>query len=624
MNFRSIVLWSLACCFCCSKAVALDPVPQTAQELYDSFDPKGEPLDVQVIREWDEEGVHVKFVTYHLGAFEGQNGKTHRPRIAAYYAYPASETKLPAIVDIHGGGGVGKPENAIYWAQQGYACISISWSTAKLKHEKEGSPNTDWDGLAVGHGRGITPQFNTTTQPTEHTLSSVPSPKNCGYYLVTCAARRALTFLEEQPQVDANRLGISGHSMGGMTTVYASMDPRVKAAVPSVGGVDLLEDYWGVPGSNKQRDRWAPELFSKVVAAINYWPLIKCPVLFLTAANDFHAPSDKIPETLAKHSGIHALSISPHRSHSFDGDSYAARPLWMEAHLKGTFKFPENPKGQLILDTEDGVPVFRVLPDKPSDKKISRVDIFYGYDRDPLVRFWADGKAENKGEYWEGRCPIFDLEEPLFVFANVIYEVETDISLSQEQGGKKISQLSISSDYVTTYPDQLKSSGVKPTEKWSRMIYDGSDMSEWAVDKGSLMTRKLVDPRWYGPKDGKLFAKVKTTKPSRRLKIRIETSQKRSQVVPRDQRLPAETYYAVSSLKEPGTHEVELSSVMFKTDEGKALEDWTTAIETLTLYVDDTIILEELSWKGGTEIQRSKPFEVNLKKEKDQSISSSE
>lgn len=207
----------------------------------------------------------------------------------------------------------------------------------------------------------------------------------------------------------------------------------------------------------------------------------------------------------------------------------------------------------------------------------------------------------------------------------MIYDVETDISLPKEQGGEKIAQLSLTSDYVAAYPEELKSAGVKATENWSRMIYDGSPgMIEWAVNRGSIMTRKLVDPRWYGPKDGNLFAKVKTTKPNRRLKFRIESSQKRSQVVPRDQRLPAETYHAVATLKAPGMHEIELTSDMFKTEEGKALEDWTTAIETLTLYVDDTIILQELSWKGGTEIQRPKPFEVNLKKEKDQSIPSSE
>ena len=126
------------------------------------------------------------------------------------------------------------------------------------------------------------------------------------------------------------------------------------------------------------------------------------------------------------------------------------------------------------------------------------------------------------------------------------------------------------------------------------------------------MTRKLVDPRWYGPKDGKLYVKVKTTKANIRVGFIITTSEKRTQVCPRDQRLPNETYEAVAMLKEPGIHKIELSSGMFKAKEGKTLEDWTTAIETLMIKKDDSVALEELSWNGGnTLVRRPKPFEVN-------------
>ncbi len=214
----------------CIQPLASQEIPQTAKELYKSFDPKQGSLDIKTIREWDEGGVHVKFVTFNVGTFKGQNGKIHNPRLAGYYAYPPSSKKLPAILQIHGGGGVGKPGQAIYWAQQGYACISISWSTGKLNHEKEGAPNTDWDGLAAAHGRNLPNydnlKFREATTPRDHTISSVPNPMNSSYYLITCAARRSLTFLENQPEVDPNRLGVSGHSMGGKTTVYTSVDPH--------------------------------------------------------------------------------------------------------------------------------------------------------------------------------------------------------------------------------------------------------------------------------------------------------------------------------------------------------------------------------------------------------------
>lgn len=43
-------------------------------------------------------------------------------------------------------------------------------------------------------------------------------------------ARRALTFLEQQPEVNAEKLGVYGHFMGGKLTVMtAAADDRVKA-----------------------------------------------------------------------------------------------------------------------------------------------------------------------------------------------------------------------------------------------------------------------------------------------------------------------------------------------------------------------------------------------------------
>ena len=70
--------------------------------------------------------------------------------------------------------------------------------------------------------------------------------------LIAMSARRALTFLEAQPVVAADKLGVEGHSMGGRSTVLTAIDPRVKAASPSVGGSGYLHtDIWGLPKSGR-------------------------------------------------------------------------------------------------------------------------------------------------------------------------------------------------------------------------------------------------------------------------------------------------------------------------------------------------------------------------------------
>jgi dienelactone hydrolase len=49
-------------------------------------------------------------------------------------------------------------------------------------------------------------------------------------------ARRALDYLETRPEVDATRLGMIGHSLGGQQTLFTTaLDTRIKAAVSSCG-----------------------------------------------------------------------------------------------------------------------------------------------------------------------------------------------------------------------------------------------------------------------------------------------------------------------------------------------------------------------------------------------------
>jgi dienelactone hydrolase len=56
---------------------------------------------------------------------------------------------------------------------------------------------------------------------------------------------RALDLLASLPQVDANRLGIFGHSLGAKEALYvAAFDERVKCAVSSEGGIGLKFSNW--------------------------------------------------------------------------------------------------------------------------------------------------------------------------------------------------------------------------------------------------------------------------------------------------------------------------------------------------------------------------------------------
>ena len=71
-------------------AFAADALPQSVQELWVDFDPRRDPLEMEVIREWKEEGGVFRLVRYLIGTFKGKPA-----RMAAIYGFPVRASKLP-------------------------------------------------------------------------------------------------------------------------------------------------------------------------------------------------------------------------------------------------------------------------------------------------------------------------------------------------------------------------------------------------------------------------------------------------------------------------------------------------------------------------------------------------
>lgn len=153
-----------------------------------------------------------------------------------------------------------------------------------------------------------------------------------------------------------------------------------------------------------------------------------------------------------------AMSFTPHMNHRFTGDNYAARVRWFETHLKGTFQFPKTASTQLDLKTGDGVPRFIVKPDLSVPHRLKSVEVFYGYDRDTRARFWRVGAIERDGDVFMAECPVVELGEPLFAFANVTYETGT--LLKMPRGYADSSLLTLRSECCKAFPDQMKEAGV--------------------------------------------------------------------------------------------------------------------------------------------------------------------
>ena len=116
-----------------------DDVPKTVKELFADFDPRKDPLDSKVVREWEKDGIVYRYVTFHIGTFK------HKPaRMAAFYAFPMGVENLPGLLHLHGGGQRAFLHEVEFYAKRGYACLSINWGGREMEEAKEGDPNTDW------------------------------------------------------------------------------------------------------------------------------------------------------------------------------------------------------------------------------------------------------------------------------------------------------------------------------------------------------------------------------------------------------------------------------------------------------------------------------------------------
>ena len=201
-------------------------VPQNATDLWEDYDPASEDLDVQVIKEWKEDGVVTRYITFKVGTFKGADSRT-----AAYYSFPDNGKKNSAFVWCHGGGQRAERSRGLYFAKQGFATVDINWLGRPM--EKDVDENTNWGNVDPTQGprfysKALRKGWKRNLQPDEYTIDPVPSQRNNNWFLLVVAAKRAITFLEQQPEVDPDRIGMAGFSMGGTVTSMTAMDPRLK------------------------------------------------------------------------------------------------------------------------------------------------------------------------------------------------------------------------------------------------------------------------------------------------------------------------------------------------------------------------------------------------------------
>ena len=505
--------------------------PQNAEELWAGYDPSAEPLDIEVIKEWEQEGVVLKVLRYRVGIFKGR-----KAMMAAIYGYPKGAAKIPGLVQIHGGGQFAQFEAVLTNAKRGYATISIAWAgrltapgyavgpkQVKLfwdgkTTDPEYKLTTDWGAIDAYHAPCRYPENSfQLNPPSEHSIDPVASPRNSGWFPCVMAARRALTLLEQQPEVDAEKLGIYGHSMGGKLSVLtAGIDKRVKAAAPSCGGMS---------------DRSYPDPSYRACLGDDvYLRNITCPIVFLSPANDFHGRINDLQTAVKEvRTTEWRVTCSPHHNHQDTAEYEVATQLCFDHHLKGTFKLPATPQTELSLNAKGGVPVLTVKPD--ASMPVLRVDVFYtqqgridgpneDYDN-TKNRFWHHATASKLGETWVADLPLHSMAKPLWVYANVSYPLHPPVSgAGYYYRLYQSDRFNLSSLMHMVAPEGIKAAGIKPMLPSSLLIesFEGEWEQEWFNYKPGEWTRathKIHDDPWKAPSGARLAIEVLSESPNK-------------------------------------------------------------------------------------------------------------
>ncbi len=477
----------------------------SVDELWKDFDPRALPLETEVARERTIERLTIRTVYYTSEVSSG-----HKVRVVAYYGFPSAKAKLPAVLHIHGGGQTATREYVEYWAERGYAALSINWGGYPLERGPE-EGNTGWGPI------------NANQRDNTNTYRVSPDPKVNSWYHWTIACRRGLTFLEQQPEVDAKRIGIYGVSMGGrLTWLVAGLDERVKAAISIYGAVSMSEPIPGIAGSEQvrfsppDREVWKASLETDV-----YAPRIRCPFLYLSAANDFYGAMDFVDRALR----LIPLpgrwqSYTPHYNHHVRPEQAEALPRFMDRWLKDGERWPRAPEIRFEADR------ILVTPDRAGE--VSAVLVYASSDPYPQSRFWRWLEVVRHGQTWRAR------RQGPWAFANVHYRsglwLSTPAAFGNEPRRGEAAELLID-DFRNGAADWfVPLSPPNPLIAEKQHFRDEHGSLYPHEDQGHAWraaTRKVGDPKWRGPAGAALQLRIRSERTNTLAVVVTENEQRR-------------------------------------------------------------------------------------------------
>lgn len=378
------------------------------------------PPETEILSNKTTNGVEVMELTFAGAPFNGQP-----TRIYGFYARPAGSKKAPGVVQLHGAGlNVLNDQAAIFYAKNGFACLSI-----------------DWAGPAKDRAQPRKPPYSTFESPgniAHEVEKGKPwesyGPEKDGITNGVRFVLRSLMFLRSQPDVDPHSLFISGMSAGAhLTLLVLGQDTSVKGAAVKYGCGFVREvpayfgGYFGplTITSKQEQEEWL-NVLDPALDVVNY----KSSVLMLSGTDDIFFKMPLVLLTYRAISSSKRLLMLPNDNHTqVNNEDVPLR--WFKSVLGIVPEFPKLETPTAAKENKQ----LRISVKVEAPRKVSSV-VFYVktmpqgkfvFDQSAGAK-WETVPAKSANGLWTASVPLPNSDEQLVAYATATDSTGTNTS----------------------------------------------------------------------------------------------------------------------------------------------------------------------------------------------------
>lgn len=376
-----------------------------SQALWENYDPTAEPLEVNVFRTVEKDGLVVKHF-YFTGRSLDENVKT---RVYAVVCYKNTNNAKQGVLYV---GDYKQPVNLAeleQLARKGFVAMSIDFAGRSDKGVYTVYP----DGLDYCNAVSAPDMFDVTTTAKETKLYE---------YALNC--RRAITYLEQEDKVKGVSLVAEGR--GTFVGVIAmGVETRLTNGVVLFGALSIdfpeADDAEAIDTADAEslrrhldydirRQSWTLGL-----APQTYAMQIKIPVYVVNSANSNYVDIEHVNKTNVRLNRDCRFLTIPNALDYVSDKYFDSIVRW----IKGA----QVPSPQTLTSTIDANGEYCIKVQTSSS--INKTSVWYCSNPKGRARYWRSARLVREGSYYCAKLDLYDSENDIIAFCVADREVAT-------------------------------------------------------------------------------------------------------------------------------------------------------------------------------------------------------